>query len=330
MLETVLLKGKEKPDRTGVGTISYCHGLQFKHDLSKGYPLLTTKKINWKYVVTELLWFLHGRTDNKWLQERGCEIWTPWAKGKFENNLGRAYGYQFRRLSYNEVSEPDTDVESPTIKETKIDQIASLLKGLQFDPYSRRHIISLWNPRDVNSVALPPCHGIAISFTVDPDDKGRPTYLNCHMYQRSQDIFIGGSFNIARYALLTHLIAKQLNLTPKWLIISIGDAHIYLDHLEQVKEQLKRKIRELPDIELLATPDLIEMNWKYELEDLSNSEASEDYPIDLFHFGIRTNIGTRRCWHPFDADSEEENQTPINVVLSNYNPHPFIKAPVAV
>ncbi len=316
ILETVLTKGKEKTDRTGVGTISYSEGIQFKHDLSEGYPLLTTKRINWKNIVCELLFFLNGETNNKWLQERGCEIWTPWAPPNGE--LGRIYSYQWRNWS----------ADTP---EGSFDQIANLINNLTNDPFSRRHVVTAWNPLDFAQglAALPACH-YSWQCIVDP-----PIYLNMHVNLRSNDLFLGNPYNLASYALLCHLIAKQVNLTPKMLIINIADAHIYKNTIEQAKLQLTREPKQLPELIITDPLDLITMTCPTK-EYTAGDYETTIYPeclLDIFHFGsiVIGDLGWPRLKSCWDGPTGEEGDNNWQFVQMNgYNPHPFIKAPVAV
>jgi thymidylate synthase len=243
-LRDILETGEHRPDRTGTGTISK-FGMQMRFDLSKGFPAVTTKKLAWKSVVSELLWFVEGSGDEFRLREilhgeRYSEkdtIWTDnaraeyWTKKKLQRHagdLGRIYGVQWRRW------------RAPVVRINKVvlqncDQLLNLLDGLKADPYGRRHIITAWNPGELEHMALPPCH-IMSQFYVSKDGK-----LSCQMYQRSADMFLGVPFNIASYALFTHMIAKVCGFEVGELVIVLGDAHIYENHVEQVKEQLKRK-----------------------------------------------------------------------------------------
>jgi len=255
LLQDILENGEDKDDRTGVGTYSV-FGRNLRFDLRTGFPAITTKKLAWKSVVGELLWFIEGSGDERRLAEltHGSRdgtttIWTPNAlapywkhKAKFEGDLGRVYGVQWRRWQtpvYHSQETFKDDFGSQYnreghfhVKET--DQLKNLLQGLIEDPNGRRHIISAWNPGEFDQMALPPCH-ILCQFYVNKNKE-----LSCHMYQRSVDVFLGLPFNIASYALLTHLIAHHCGLQVGELIISTGDTHIYKDHVEQVKEQLSR------------------------------------------------------------------------------------------
>ena len=258
LLRDILLNGTQQDDRTGVGTRSV-FGRQLRCDLSEGFPLLTTKKVHFKSIAIELLWFLRGETNVRWLQERGVKIWDEWADA--DGELGPVYGKQWRRWSG-----PDG---------TEIDQLSNLLEQIKSNPSSRRLIVSGWNPVDVPSMALPPCHTL-YQFNV-ADGK-----LSCQLYQRSADMFLGVPFNIASYALLTTMVAKVCGLEPGEYIHTFGDAHIYSNHMDQVAEQLSRQPRPLPRLRL-------------------NPDAN-----DLFGFEYE------------------------DIMLEDYDPHPGIKAPVAV
>ena len=255
-LKNILENGDQRPDRTGVGTTSI-FGLQMRFDLTEGFPAVTTKKLAWKACVSELLWFIEGSGDEKRLREilhgeRYTEkrtIWSDnseapyWVNKKLRRNegdLGRIYGVQWRRW------------RKPLVRINKVvlqnhDQLLELIAGIKEDPYSRRHIITAWNPGELDLMALPPCHMMAQFYV----NNGK---LSCQMYQRSADMFLGVPFNIASYALFTHLIAQVCNLEVGDLIITIGDAHIYNNHIEQVQEQLSRKPLPLPSLKL--NPDV--------------------------------------------------------------------------
>ena len=245
LLDHVLKNGITKDDRTGTGTIS-TFGYQMRFNLEEGFPLLTTKKLHLKSIIHELLWFLKGSTNVKYLQENNVRIWNEWADE--EGNLGPVYGSQWR-------SWPDG-------KGGGIDQIASVIKSIRENPDSRRHIVSAWNVSDLHKMALPPCH-ILFQFYV-ADGK-----LSCQLYQRSADIFLGVPFNIASYALLLMMVARETNLVPHEFIHTLGDAHIYLNHIEQVKLQLTREPRELPQMVLNPEIKKIE-NFKFEDFELKN------------------------------------------------------------
>jgi len=252
LLKDILDNGDDKDDRTGVGTISV-FGRQLRFDLRKGFPAVTTKKLAWKACVGELLWFIEGSGDERRLAEitHGTRdgtvtIWTPNAlasywkpKAKFEGDLGRVYGVQWRDWVTNS---------------RHIDQLTNLLEGLKSDPSGRRHILSAWNVGELDQMALPPCH-VMSQFYVNKNRE-----LSCHMYQRSVDVFLGLPFNIASYALLTHLIAHHCGYKVGELIISTGDTHIYTNHVEQVKEQLSRDPLPLPTLMLpVEKKDIFEM-----------------------------------------------------------------------
>jgi thymidylate synthase len=222
LLDYTLKHGVEKTDRTGTGTISI-FGHQIRFDLSEGFPLLTTKKLHLKSIIYELLWFLRGETNIKYLNENGVTIWNEWAKENGE--LGPIYGYQWRNW--------------PTASGKHIDQFSQVINSITKNPDSRRHIVSAWNVGEIESMALPPCH-VLFQFYVA---NGK---LSCQLYQRSADIFLGVPFNIASYALLTMMVANVTNLQPGDFVHTFGDAHIYLNHIEQVKLQLTREPRPLP------------------------------------------------------------------------------------
>ena len=266
LLKDILTNGEIKDDRTGIGTISV-FGRNLRFDLRRGFPAVTTKKLAWKACVGELLWFIEGSQDERRLAEltHGTRdgvvtIWTPNAlapywkpKAKFDGDLGRIYGVQWRHWkSHIPEGEPDIDDEygktwfDPIYKE--IDQLSILIEGIKKDPNSRRHILTAWNPGELDSMALPPCH-VLCQFYVNKNKE-----LSCHMYQRSVDAFLGLPFNIASYALLTHLIAQVCGLGVAELVISTGDTHVYTNHVEQVKEQLSRT--SLPLTTLKLNPDI--------------------------------------------------------------------------
>ena len=258
LLNHVLEHGDKKEDRTGTGTISV-FGYQMRFDLSEKFPLLTTKKVHLKSVIHELLWFLKGSTNIGYLKENGVSIWDEWAD---ENgDLGPVYGSQWRSWQ--------------TSDGTTIDQISNLIENIKSNPDSRRLIVSAWNVGEVDKMKLPPCHCF-FQFYVANDK------LSCQLYQRSADIFLGVPFNIASYALLTLMIAQVTNLTPGEFVHTLGDAHIYSNHIEQVKQQLSRDAKDLPTMKI------------------------NPHVKDIFSF-------------KFD-DFE----------ILNYDPHPLIKAPVAV
>ena len=258
LVREVLERGARKTDRTGTGTLSV-FGRQLRFRLDETFPLLTTKKLHLKSILYELLWFLRGDTNVRWLQERGVSIWDEWADENGE--LGPVYGYQWRHW------------RTPDGRE--IDQIKQLIANLKAKPDSRRHIVSAWNPADVERMALPPCHALFQFYVAG----GR---LSCQMYQRSADLFLGVPFNIASYAALTLMVAQVTGHKPAEFILTLGDAHLYLNHLEQAREQLQREPRPFPRMRI--NPTLKELlDFRYE-----------------------------------------------DFTLENYDPHPAIKAPIAV
>ena len=248
LLDTILKHGVKKTDRTGTGTISY-FGYQMRFDLADGFPLLTTKKVHLKSIIYELLWFLNGDTNVKYLQDHGVRIWNEWADP--DGNLGPIYGYQWRHW------------HTPDGKE--IDQIANIVNALKNNPDSRRHIVSAWNPADVDDMALPPCHTMFQFYVAD----GR---LSCQLYQRSGDSFLGVPFNIASYALLTMMMAQVCGYKPGVFVHTLGDAHIYLNHLEQVNTQLQRTPYHLPTMRI--NPDVKDIfSFQYEDFTLENYQC---------------------------------------------------------
>jgi thymidylate synthase len=258
LLQRLLSDGAVKGDRTGTGTRSL-FGYQMRFDLADGFPLVTTKRLHLKSIVHELLWFLAGDTNVRYLRENGVTIWDEWADERGE--LGPVYGHQWRSW--------------PTPEGGVIDQIAQLVTDIRRNPDSRRLIVTAWNPADVPRMALPPCHCLFQFYVAD----GR---LSCQLYQRSADVFLGVPFNIASYALLTHMVAQVTGLKPGDFIHTLGDAHLYLTHVEQAELQLSRTPRPLP--KLVLNPDV----------------------SDLFAFRYE------------------------DIAFENYDPHPAIKAPVAV
>lgn len=222
----ILANGSRKDDRTGTGTISV-FGYQMRFDLNAGFPMLTTKKLHLKSIIYELLWFLKGDTNIKYLTDHGVKIWNQWADEK--GDLGPVYGHQWR-------SWPMSGGET-------VDQISLLIEQLKNNPDSRRHIVSAWNVADVNDMALPPCHCLFQFYVND----GR---LSCQLYQRSADVFLGVPFNMASYALLTHMVAQACGLEVGDFVHTFGDAHIYLNHVEQIKQQLSRKPYPLPRLQV--------------------------------------------------------------------------------
>ena len=263
LLQDILDNGEVKDDRTGVGTYSV-FGRHIRFDLRRGFPAVTTKKLAWKACVGELLWFIEGSSDERRLaelthgtSEGKVTIWTPNAeapywkpKAKFEGDLGRVYGVQWRHWNkYRTEKDMGAAHKGGTrlaVDKIEVDQLANLIKGLTEDPNGRRHILSAWNVSELDEMALPPCH-VMSQFYVNKNKE-----LSCHMYQRSVDVFLGLPFNIASYALLTHLLAHHCGLKVGELVISTGDTHIYKDHIEQVKEQLTREPYPLPTLMLNA------------------------------------------------------------------------------
>lgn len=251
MLLSKLLKAAPKDDRTGTGT-SEIFGHQMRFDLSKGFPLLTTKKVHFKSIAIELFWFLRGRTDNQWLKERGVTIWDEWATeeqckkfGRKEGDLGPIYGHQWRNFGEQEVETIGHNSRGDEFSVLAIidgfDQIAWLIHEIKTNPNSRRLIVSGWNPSEANQVALPPCHTM-FQFHVN---EGK---LSCQLYQRSADTFLGVPFNIASYALLTHIIALECGLEVGEFIWTGGCVHLYKNHFEQAKLQLSRSPRHFPKL----------------------------------------------------------------------------------
>jgi thymidylate synthase len=251
LLEHVKQNGQKKEDRTGTGTMSV-FGYQMRFNLNEGFPLLTTKKVHLKSVIYELLWFLSGDTNIKFLKDNGVSIWDEWAD---ENgNLGPVYGHQWRSW--------------PTSEGREIDQISNLINLIKKTPDSRRLIVSAWNVGEINKMKLPPCHCFFQFYVAD----GR---LSCQLYQRSADIFLGVPFNIASYALLTQMIAHVCGLEYGEFIHTLGDAHIYTNHIDQVNEQLRRKPKKLPQIKINPSVKNI-FDFKY--EDFS-LEGYDPYPL---------------------------------------------------
>jgi len=258
LMRHVLDHGHRKTDRTGTGTLS-TFGWQMRFDLAAGFPLVTTKKVHFKSVAYELLWFLRGDTNVRWLQQHGVTIWDEWADAKGE--LGPVYGSQWRSW--------------PTPGGGAIDQIAQVVNSIRTRPDSRRHIVTAWNPAEIDKMKLPPCHALFQFYVAEGT-------LSCQLYQRSADIFLGVPFNIASYALLTLMVAQVTGLRPAEFVLTLGDAHLYVNHLEQARAQLARAPRPFPRMRL------------------------DPSVRDLFAFGYQ------------------------DFALEGYDPHPAIKAPIAV
>jgi thymidylate synthase len=237
LVRDIMENGVARADRTGTGTLGL-FGRQIRFDLSKGFPLLTTKKVHFKSIAVELLWFLRGDTNVKYLHDHGVTIWDEWAD---ENgDLGPVYGKQWRSWAA-----PDGRV---------IDQMKNLVENLKTNPFSRRHVISAWNPAEVDDMALPPCHCLFQFFVAD----GK---LSCQLYQRSADIFLGVPFNIASYALLTHMVAQAVGLEAGDFVHSFGDVHLYTNHMEQAKTQLERTPFDFPKLVMAPKTDLFSFDY---------------------------------------------------------------------
>ncbi len=258
LLRFVLENGKFKEDRTGTGTYAV-FGAQARYDLSDGFPLLTTKKLHTRSIIHELLWFLKGETNIQYLKDNKVSIWDEWADE--EGNLGRVYGAQWR--------------DWRTAEGGSVDQISRVIEQIKENPDSRRHIVSAWNPGEVDKMALPPCHALFQFFVCDGE-------ISCQLYQRSADIFLGVPFNIASYALLLMMVAQACDLKPGTFVHTFGDLHLYSNHVEQAKLQLSREFRPLPQMKLNP---LIKDVFAFKFEDIE---------------------------------------------LTDYDPHPTIKAPIAV
>jgi thymidylate synthase len=258
LLQLVLEKGVDRSDRTGTGTRSV-FGHQMRFDLADGFPVLTTKKLHLRSIIIELLWFLRGDTNISWLKENGVSIWDEWADAQGE--LGPVYGYQWR-------SWPAPDGHS-------IDQITQVVDSIRNNPTSRRHIVSAWNPALVDEMALPPCHCLFQFYVAE----GR---LSCQLYQRSADIFLGVPFNIASYALLTMMIAQVTGLEPGDFVLTLGDAHLYADHIEKAEMQLTREPRSLPTMRI--NPEVSDL-FAFRYEDFS-LEGYDPHP----HIAARVSV----------------------------------------
>jgi len=252
LLHLVLEQGRPKSDRTGTGTRSI-FGAQARFPLRDSFPLLTTKKVHFKSVVYELLWFLRGDTNVRWLQEHGVSIWNEWADA--DGNLGRVYGAQWR-----DWRTPDGG---------SIDQIARVIDQIRQKPDSRRHIVTAWNPAEIEAMALPPCHALFQFFVLDGE-------LSCQLYQRSADLFLGVPFNIASYALLTCMVAQVCDLKPGEFVHTFGDLHLYDNHLDQAREQLSRTPRPLP--RLVLNPKIRELA-DFTFDDISLLDYNPHPPI---------------------------------------------------
>lgn len=265
LCQRILDEGVRKEDRTGTGTLSV-FGHQMRFDLTKGFPLLTTKKLPVRVIFEELRWFLNGSTDLDWLLEEDVNIWTPdayrdyksWATEpvdleqflentrKYGYDLGPIYGHQWRSWTHRYPGQYEMETEH-------IDQIARVIESLKTNPDSRRHIVNAWNVGDLDEMALPPCHVMFQFYVTPPSSDSETGKLSCQLYQRSGDVFLGIPFNIASYAMLTHMVAEATGLEVGEFIHTIGDAHIYLNHVEQVKEQLSREPKEAPTLTLLRS-----------------------------------------------------------------------------
>ena len=261
LLQRILDEGLDRPDRTGTGTRSI-FGHQMRFDLRQGFPLVTTKKVHLRSILHELLWFLRGETTTESLHSAKVTIWDEWATaeqtarfGRKAGDLGPVYGHQWR--NFGATPKPDG-----TWEKDGVDQIARLLSDLREKPFSRRHIVTGWNPKEADEVALPPCHTL-FQFYVTPGD---PLELSCHLYQRSGDVFLGVPFNIASYALLTMMIAQVSGMRAREFVHSFGDAHLYRNHFEQARLQLSREPRALPTMRI--NPDVKDL-FAFRFEDFT-------------------------------------------------------------
>jgi thymidylate synthase len=256
LLKLILETGKDRGDRTGTGTRGI-FGHQMRFDLQEGFPLLTTKKLHTKSIIHELLWFLRGETHVKSLQDAGVRIWNEWSTaeqtarfGRKEGDLGPVYGHQWRNFGATKLA------DGTTYAKDGLDQIKRVLRDIVENPNSRRHLVTGWNPKEADQVALPPCHTLFQFYVQDGE-------LSCQLYQRSADVFLGVPFNIASYALLTMMVAHVTNLKPGTFVHTFGDAHLYKNHLEQAKLQLTRKPKKLPTMTLKTdTRDLFAFKFE--------------------------------------------------------------------
>ena len=262
LLRLIRDHGTPKGDRTGTGTRSV-FGHQMRFDLAEGFPLLTTKKVHTRSIIHELLWFLRGETNTQYLKENGVTIWDEWADERGE--LGPVYGYQWRSW--------------PAADGSKIDQIRDVIEQIRQSPDSRRLIVSAWNVADLDRMALPPCH-LLFQFYVGDHPSGGARRLSCQMYQRSADVFLGVPFNIASYALLTHMVAQVTGLLPGEFIHTLGDAHLYNNHLEQAELQLSREPRKLPTLQINRAVTSID-EFRFEDFRIENYEPHPHIPAPV-------------------------------------------------